>query len=110
MNTTTKYGGYTAADLREFIAHSKENGESIDAITGDDATSANVIRDLLDALASDAAQAPEGWKLVPVEPTPLMRKAAADAWLDCGSKLLLNKAAAAARAAINAAPNMKEES
>lgn len=44
------------------------------------------------------------WKLVPVEPTPEMRKAAADAWLDCGSKLFLNKAASAARAAIAAAP------
>jgi len=43
---------------------------------------------------------PEGWKLVPVEPTPEMRKAAADAWLDCGSKLILNKAAAAIKAAI----------
>ena len=28
-----KYGGYTAAVLREFIEHSKNNGESIDAIT-----------------------------------------------------------------------------
>jgi len=33
-----------------------------------------------------------------------MRKAAADAWLDCGSKLILNKAAAAIRAAIAASP------
>lgn len=43
---------------------------------------------------------PQGWKLVPVEPTPEMRKAAADAWLDCDSKLFLNKAGAAVRAAI----------
>lgn len=43
---------------------------------------------------------PSGWKLVPVEPTPEMRKAAADAWLDCDSKLFLNKAGAAVRAAI----------
>ena len=47
-----------------------------------------------------AAAVPEGWKLVPVEPTPEMRKAAADAWLDCGSKMILNKAAAAVKAAI----------
>ncbi len=33
-----------------------------------------------------------------------MRKAAADAWLDCDSKLILNKAAAAIRAAIAASP------
>lgn len=43
---------------------------------------------------------PQGWKLVPMEPTPEMRKAAADAWLDCDSKLFLNKAGAAVRAAI----------
>ncbi|PXW23369.1 hypothetical protein [Paraburkholderia caballeronis] len=43
-----KYGGYTAAELREFIEHSENNGEGIDAITGDDdCTSATVIRDLL---------------------------------------------------------------
>lgn len=42
----------------------------------------------------------QGWKLVPEEPTPEMRKAAADAWLDCDSKLFLNKAGVAVRAAI----------
>lgn len=45
-----------------------------------------------------------GWKLAPKEPTPEMRKAAADAWLDCGSKMILNKASAAVKAAIAAAP------
>lgn len=45
-----------------------------------------------------------GHKLTPLEPTPQMRKAAADAWLDCDSKLILNKAAAALRAGIAAAP------
>lgn len=48
--------------------------------------------------------APDGWMMVPREPTPEMRKAAADAWLDCDSKLILNKAAAAIRAAIAASP------
>ena len=58
-----------------------------------------------DALAQQDAQAvPKGWKLVPAVPTPEMRKAAADAWIDCGDKLLLNKAAAALRAGIAAAP------
>lgn len=54
--------------------------------------------------ASLSAQA-EGWRLVPVDPTPAMGKAAADAWLDCGSRLVLNKAAAAVAAGIAAAPN-----
>lgn len=48
---------------------------------------------------------PAGWKLVPLEPTPEMRKAAADAWFDCGSRLFLNKAAEAVKAGIAAAPN-----
>src|SRR5574343_1893585 len=47
-----------------------------------------------------AALAPAGWVMAPREPTPEMRKAAADAWIDCDSKLILNKAAAAIRAAI----------
>ncbi|TDV06022.1 hypothetical protein [Paraburkholderia caballeronis] len=72
-----KYGGYTAAVLREFIEHSEKSGECIDAITGDDATSATVIRDLLDALsapaeATQAVAVPEGWKLVPIKATPEM--------------------------------------
>lgn len=52
------------------------------------------------AAALGRGAVPSGWKLVPVEPTPEMRKAAADAWLDCDSKLFLNKAGAAVRAAI----------
>ncbi|MDN7413454.1 hypothetical protein QZM42_33555 [Burkholderia vietnamiensis] len=59
------------------------------------------------AMAAEAVAIPAGCALVPIEPTPQMRKAAADAWLDCGSKLILNKAAAAARAAIAAAPSSK---
>lgn len=47
---------------------------------------------------------PEGMVMVPKEPTAAMRKAAADAWLDCGSKMVLNKAAAAVAAGIAAAP------
>jgi len=52
------YGGYTVAELREFIAHSGNACESIDAAAGDDGASASIIGDLLDALPSDAAQAP----------------------------------------------------
>lgn len=51
----------------------------------------------------------QGWKLVPVEPTPEMRKAAADAWLDCGSKMTLNKASAAVKAGIDAAPQPAQQ-
>ncbi|PXW28217.1 hypothetical protein [Paraburkholderia caballeronis] len=43
-----KYGGYTAAKLREFIECSETNSESIDVVAGDDCTSAAVIRDLLE--------------------------------------------------------------
>ncbi len=57
------------------------------------------------APAQDAALSQ---RLVPTEPTPQMRKAAVDAWLNCGDKLLLNKAAAAVRAGIAAAPPVKE--
>jgi hypothetical protein len=58
MDTNT-YGGHTVAALREFIAHSNDTGESIDTLTGDDATSANIIGDLLTALTpSDAVGAP----------------------------------------------------
>jgi hypothetical protein len=61
------------------------------------------------AIAAQTAQAvPVGWKLVPTEPTPAMRMAAADAWLDCGSKMILNKAASALTAGIAAAPDFME--
>ena len=53
------------------------------------------------------AQVPAGYKLVPIEPTQAQAKAAADAWLDCGSKLILNKAQAAVRASVAAAPGVK---
>ena len=66
------------------------------------------MRTLLQA-ATTAAPQPnaalaDGWVDVPRDPTPAMAKAAADAWLDCGSRLCLNKAAAAVRAGIAAAP------
>jgi len=54
--------------------------------------------------AAQQVAVPQGWKLVPVEPTPTMRDKACGAWLDCGSKLVLNKALAAMRAGIAAAP------
>ena len=62
------------------------------------------LRDVAEKVGPAAAPAPDGWVMVPREPTPEMRKAAADAWIDCDSKLILNKAAAAIRAAIAASP------
>lgn len=59
-------------------------------------------RPVWDAALSSATQQAER-KLVSLEPTQAMAKAAADAWLDCGSKLILNKALAAVRAAIQRA-------
>lgn len=52
---------------------------------------------------------PGRWKFVPMEPTSAQSKAAADAWLDCGSKLILNKATAALKAGIMAAPEPQIE-
>ncbi|MEI7296657.1 hypothetical protein WCQ02_31325 [Paraburkholderia tropica] len=57
MDTKT-YGGHTVAALREFLQHGDDTGETIDELTGDDASSANIIRDLLAAFPSDAAGAP----------------------------------------------------
>lgn len=62
---------------------------------------------LIAQMQRDAVQ--PGWKLVPVEPTQQQAKAAADAWLDCGSRLVLNKALAAVRAGIAAAPQPAPE-
>ncbi|WP_423454342.1 hypothetical protein [Ottowia sp. VDI28] len=64
----------------------------------------DVLRARVDAAISTAVQPPAGWAIVPVEPTHAQAKAAADAWLDCGSRLVLNKAHAAVRAGIAAAP------
>lgn len=61
-----KYGGYTAAELREKAESGFFRGSS-----------AYVIHDLLDALsasaeATQAVAVPEGWKLVPAEATQTM--------------------------------------
>ncbi len=66
--------------------------------------------DVVSALEQPAGVDVSGWKLVPVEPTNSMIKAAANAWLDCRSKLLLNKARAAVMAATNTAPQAQEKS
>ena len=43
---------------------------------------------------------PDGYVLMPIEPTTGICKAAADGWLDCGSKMVLNKAGAAYRSSV----------
>ncbi len=43
---------------------------------------------------------PDGYALMPIEPTTGICKAAADGWLDCGSKMVLNKAGAAYRSSV----------
>ena len=43
---------------------------------------------------------PDGYALMPIEPTAGICKAAADGWLDCGSKMVLNKAGAAYRSSV----------
>ncbi|MBJ9695719.1 hypothetical protein [Burkholderia cenocepacia] len=51
--TTNTYGGYTVAQLREFIAHTfdaEHGGDTIDELTRDTGASANIVRDLLDAI------------------------------------------------------------
>ena len=54
----------------------------------------------VEAQAPAAVAVPEGYALVPIEPTAGMCKAAADGWLDCGSKMVLNKAGAAYRSSV----------
>lgn len=92
----------TKAQIREvFMAHGftiKEGQTDLKQYVYDAAYA------LLALAAPPRAQAEE-CRLVPVDPTPAMAKAAADAWLDCGSRLVLNKAAAAVAAGIAAAPN-----
>lgn len=59
MNDEQKrYGGFTVGELKQCIEHSEANEESIDYITGDDANSANIIKDLLADLAASASAEP----------------------------------------------------
>lgn len=73
--------------------------EACETISNEGLAASETIRAIL---STAAAQPPAGWVMVPVEPTHAQAKAAADAWLDCGSRLFLNKALAALRAGIAA--------
>ena len=68
----------------------------------------NSITEINEVLAQPALVG-EGWKLVPIEPTQKMAKAAADAWLDAGSKLVLNKALKSLKAGIDAAHDITKD-
>ncbi|MBN3832906.1 hypothetical protein [Burkholderia sp. Ac-20344] len=51
--TTNTYGGYTVAQLREFIRHhydAEHGGDNIDELTRDNSASVKIVRDLLDAI------------------------------------------------------------
>ncbi|WP_236872945.1 hypothetical protein [Burkholderia sp. LA-2-3-30-S1-D2] len=51
--TTNTYGGYTVAQLREFIRHhydAEHGGDNIDELTRDNSASVTIVRDLLDAI------------------------------------------------------------
>ncbi|MDF3115833.1 hypothetical protein KPA94_20625 [Burkholderia semiarida] len=51
--TTNTYGGYTVAQLREFIRHhydAEHGGDNIDELTRDSSASVKIVRDLLDAI------------------------------------------------------------
>lgn len=45
-----RYGGYTVDELREYVAHNERTGESVDMLLGNDASSAQIIGDLLDSI------------------------------------------------------------
>lgn len=78
--------------------------------TGYDAARLEIesLRLQLDAISKTHAAAV--FAIVPIEPTPVMRKAAADGWLNCDSKLILNKSAAALRAGVAAYHYTKKQS
>lgn len=99
------YGGHTAEALREFIACGEKCGEGIDSMLGDEAAGSNIIRDLLDAIApSDAAQAPQSWKLVPIKPTEEMLRAADSAGFYDHKEAFHISPCAAYKAMLDAAP------
>ena len=52
------------------------------------------------AVVPETLVVPDGYVLMPIEPTTGICKAAADGWLDCGSKMVLNKAGAAYRSSV----------
>jgi hypothetical protein len=60
--TLKRYGGYPLSAIEEFVAASEEREESIDFISGDDATSALIIKDLIAEIRTRDAKDAKGKK------------------------------------------------
>ena len=58
------------------------------------------VEPLLKQAVPETLVVPDGYALMPIEPTAGICKAVADGWLDCGSKMVLNKAGAAYRSSV----------
>ena len=83
-----------AAELRRQHARIEELEEQLSAI------GAGGVEPLRKQAVPETLVVPDGYALMPIEPTTGICKAAADGWLDCGSKMVLNKAGAAYRSSV----------
>ena len=83
-----------AAELRRQHARIEELEEQLSAI------GAGGVEPLRKQAVPETLVVPDGYALMPIEPTAGICKAAADGWLDCGSKMVLNKAGAAYRSSV----------
>ena len=83
-----------SAELRRQQARIEELEEQLSAI------GAGGVEPLRKQAVPETLVVPDGYALMPIEPTAGICKAAADGWLDCGSKMVLNKAGAAYRSSV----------
>lgn len=83
-----------AAELRRQHARIAELEAQLSAI------GAGGVEPLRKQVVPETLVVPDGYALMPIEPTAGICKAAADGWLDCGSKMVLNKAGAAYRSSV----------
>ena len=83
-----------AAELRHQHARIEELESQMSAI------GAGGVEPLRKQVVPETLVVPDGYALMPIEPTTGICKAAADGWLDCGSKMVLNKAGAAYRSSV----------
>ena len=83
-----------AAELRSQHARIAELEAQLSAI------GAGGVEPLRKQVVPETLVVPDGYALMPIEPTTGICKAAADGWLDCGSKMVLNKAGAAYRSSV----------
>ena len=82
------------AELRHQHARIEELEAQLSAI------GAGGVEPLRKQVVPETLVVPDGYALMPIEPTAGICKAAADGWLDCGSKMVLNKAGAAYRSSV----------